>query len=169
MTDESVFRSLTTVMETPTAHRDTVFAPWWASLAARLLAPSLDTRLANGTHPAESPVLAARAQQLAAVSYRRSLADSWLDLLIEARRQRSLFDASVPLVRKHVFDADAQIHSLANALLGPLPTVRGLAMSVAMLRDGSGPLFNLNSAATLSDSIETAVAELNPLSMLSGN
>ncbi|HEV7958857.1 MAG TPA: hypothetical protein VGP11_05290, partial [Acidimicrobiales bacterium] len=106
---------------------------------------------------------AARAQQLATPSYRRGLVDSWLDLLIEVRRQRTLFDPSVPLVRSRVFAAEAQIRALADALMSPLPTVRGLAMSVAMLRDGSGPLFNAKSNTTLSASLERIVAALNPL------
>jgi hypothetical protein len=165
MTNDNFSQSLTAAIETPTGH-DAVVAPSWASVIARLFAPSLDTKLAGGTHPAENPRLAARAQQLAAPSYRRGIADSWLDLLIEVRRARTLFDPSVPLVRSHVLAAEGQIRALAGALVSPLPTVRGLAMSVAMLRDGSGPLFNVKSDTTLSASIERIISSLNPLTAI---
>ncbi len=165
MTNDHLSQSLTAVIDTPTGH-DAAAAPSWASLIARLFAPSLDTKLAGGTHPAENPWLAARAQQLATPSYRRGIADSWLDLLIEARRARSLFDPSVPLIRSHVYGAESQIRALADALVSPLPTVRGLAMSVAALRDGAGPLFNVHSDTMLSASIERIIDTLNPLTAL---
>jgi hypothetical protein len=166
MTNDHSSRSYTSVKETPVTERGTFFVPPWVRLAAQLFAPSLDLKLAGGAHPASSPLLAARAQQLATTRYRRSLADSWLDLLVEVRRARSLFDPSVPVLRGRVIAADDQIHSLADTLVSPLPTVRGLAMAVAILRDGSGPLFNLTSAKTLTASIEEVVAQLNPLTTL---
>jgi hypothetical protein len=165
MTNDHFSQSLTAAIETPTGH-DAVVARSWAGVIARLFAPSLDAKLAGGTHPAENPRLAARAQQLATPSYRRGIADSWLDLLIEVRRARTLFDPSVPLIRSHVFAAEAHIRALADALVSPLPTVRGLAMSVAVLRDGSGPLFNTKSDTTLTASIERIIAALNPLTAL---
>lgn len=165
MTNDHLSQSLAAAVERPSEPL-AVAAPSWSSLIARLFAPSLDTKLAGGAHPAENPRLAARAQQLAMPSYRRGIADSWLDLLIEARRPRSLFDPSVPLIRSHVYAAQTQIRALADALVSPLPTVRGLAMSVAALRDGAGPLFNLNSDTTLSASIERIIAALNPLTAL---
>jgi hypothetical protein len=161
MTNEN--RSITPVIDAPLSETSTYFVSPWVRVGARLLAASLDAKLAEGQHPASSNLLAARAQQLASVAYRRELADSWLDLLIEARRPRKAFDPAVPLVRNRVLAADAQIRSLANELVGPLPTVRGLAMAINALRDGSGPLFNPNSRLKLTSSIDLIVEQLNPL------
>ena len=65
-------------------------------------------------------------------------------------------------IRSHVYGAESQIRALADALVSPLPTVRGLAMSVAALRDGAGPLFNVHSDTMLSASIERIIDTLNP-------
>jgi hypothetical protein len=153
----------TSVVDALFGETDTFFTPAWVRLGARLFASSLDTKLAAGEHPAASHLLAARAQHLASAQYRRGLADSWLDLLIEVRRPRSPFDPMVPLVRSRVLAAEAQIHALAGALVSPLPTVRGLAMAIATLRDGAGPLFNPTSRLTLTSSLDAIVAQLNPL------
>jgi hypothetical protein len=163
MTNENPFGSTTSVMDAP-ANDDVIpFSSTWVRLGARLLAASLDAKLAAGEHPATNHLLAARAQRLASTQYRRGLANSWLNLLVEARRQRVLFDPAVPLVRSRVVAAEAQIHSLADALRGPLPTVRGLAMAIGMLRDGAGPLFNPASSVTLTTSINEMLERLNPL------
>ena len=161
MTNE--YRSITPVIDAPQSEISTFFAPVWVRLGARLFAASLDSKLADGAHPASSHLLAARAQQLASAAYRRELADSWLDLLIEARRPRRAFDSVVPLVRSRVLGAEEQIRALADDLVSPLPTVRGLAMAISTLRDGSGPLFNPSSELTLTSSIDLIVAQLNPL------
>jgi hypothetical protein len=164
MTNENRFSSETSLSEAPFRETRTFFAPPWVRLGARLFASSLDTKLAAGEHPATSHLLAARAQQLASTQYRRGLADSWLDLLIEVRRPRRPFDPMVPLVSSRVLAAEAQIRALADALVSPLPTVRGLAMAIATLRDGAGPLFNPTSRLKLTSSLDLIVAQLNPLS-----
>src|ERR1700691_5253555 len=118
MTNDNFSQSLTAAIETPTGH-DAVVARSWAGVIARLFAPSLDAKLAGGKPPAENPRLAPRAQHHAPPEH-----------------PRGLFHPSVPLIRSHVFAAEAHIRALADALVSPLPTVRGLAMSVAVLRDG---------------------------------
>jgi hypothetical protein len=164
MTNENPSNSTTSVMVAPFNETGPLFASPWVRLGARLFAASLDAKLATGQHPANNHLLAARAQQLASTRYRRELADSWLNLLIEVRRPHSYFDPAVPLVRSRVLAADAQIRALADALVSPLPTVRGLAMAIETLRDGTGPLFNPTSPTKLTSSIEAIVARLNPLS-----
>ena len=156
-------RSLTSVIDAPALETGAFFAPPWMRLSARIFSISLDQKLSAGQHPATSHLLATRAQQLVAPHYRRGLADSWLDLLIEVRRPRAAFDPVVPLVRSSVMEAEAQIRSLAEALVSQLPTVRGVAMAIAMLRDGAGPLFNRNTQLKLTDAVEEIIAQLNPL------
>jgi hypothetical protein len=163
MTNVNRSSSKTSLVESPFSETHAFFTPAWVRLGARLFASSLDTKLAAGEHPATSHLLAARAQQLASAQYRRGLADSWLDLLIEVRRPRRPFDPMVPLVRSRVLAAEAQIHALAEALVSPLPTVRGLAMAIATLRDGAGPLFNPTNRLKLTSSLDAIVAQLNPL------
>jgi hypothetical protein len=164
MTNENPSNSTTSVMVAPFNETGPLFASPWVRLGARLFAASLDSKLATGQHPANSHLLAARAQQLASTHYRHGLANSWLDLLIEVRRPRSLFDPVVPLVRSRVLAAETQIRALADALVSPLPTVRGLAMAIEALRDGAGPLFNPSSRTKLTSALEAIVVELNPLS-----
>lgn len=158
------FTSITSVTDVPASGSATIFASRWTRLGARLLAGSLDHQLASGRHPATSHLLATRAQQLIAGRFRRELADTWLDLLVEARRPRSLFDPAIPLLRSGVTEAESQIRSLADALVEPLPTVRGVAMAVDMLRDGAGPLFNRDCRQTLVGAVSEVIALLNPLS-----
>jgi hypothetical protein len=156
--------SLTSVIDAPSTETGAHFTLPWIHLAARLLSISLDQKLAAGQDPATSHLLATRAQQLVAPHYRRGLADSWLDLLIEVRRPRIDFDPAVPLVRSSVLESEDQIHSLAEALVSPLTAVRGVAMAVALLGDGAGPLFNRHSELKLTSAIEEIIAQLNPLS-----
>jgi hypothetical protein len=167
MTNENLPRS-TSVLDAPATEINAAFASPWIRLAAQLLAGSLDTKLAAGQHPASSHLLAARAQQLASPQYRRGLSDSWLNLLVEVRRPRSAFDPGVPLVRSRVLAAEGQIHALAGALISPLPAVRGLAMAIEILRDGSGPLFNPICPESLTSAIEEIIAQLDPLTSVAG-
>jgi hypothetical protein len=141
----------------------TFLTPSWINRGARIFAVSLDQKLASGQPPTASYLLAARAQQLMLVKYRRGIAESWLNLLIEVRRPRAPFDARVPLVRSSVMKAETQIRSLAEALVGTLPTVRGVAMAVSMLRDGAGPLFYRDSKLKLTNAVEEINARINPL------
>jgi hypothetical protein len=167
MTNENLPKSNTSLIDAPLGETVTFFAPPWVRLGARLFASSLDSKLAVGVHPATNNLLAARAQRLASTHFRRGLADSWLDLLIEVRRPRRPFDPVVPLVRSRVLAAEAQIRALADAVVSPLPTVHGLAMAIEALRDGAGPLFNPSSPLKLSSSVEAIVAQLNPLTLAS--
>jgi hypothetical protein len=163
MNNERPSSTFTSTLGAPLSETQWFNFPAWLRLSARLLAPSLDERLAAGEHPATSDLLAARSQQLMSVGSRHGIAESWLRLLIEARRPFNPFDISVPLMRRDVLDAEDQIRSLAEALVSPLPTVRGVAMSLVMLRDGAGPLFNKNCEIKLADALERAITQLDPL------
>jgi hypothetical protein len=154
--------SITSSDEAPVFQRGAFF-PLWLRLITRISAASLDPKLAAGQDPASGELLAARAQQLMAARYRWGIAEAWLHLLIEARRIREPFEISVPLVRHHVLDAEDQIRSLAQVLVSPLPTVRGVAMSIEILRDGAGPIFNRSCHTPLTDVVERIIASLDPL------
>jgi len=155
--------SFTTALEAPFSEVGTFHLSPWLRLSARLLAPSLDQKLATGQHPATSGLLAARCQQLVSAESRHGIAESWLCLLVEIRRPYNPFDVAVPLARNNIVDAEHQIRSLAAALVGPLPTVRGVAMAIATLRDGAGPLFNRNSDTELTDVVDEIIAKVDPL------
>ncbi|MGD0851832.1 MAG: hypothetical protein ABSA07_00550 [Acidimicrobiales bacterium] len=155
------FISISPAFEAPQTSAN--FFPPWLRLVTRLFAASLDPKLAAGQDPASGDLLAARAQQLMAAPYRRGIADAWLHLLTEARRRRDPFDLSVPIVRDSVLDAQDQIRSLAEVLVSPLPTVRGVALSIEILRDGAGPIFNRSSQTPLTEEVERVIASLDPL------
>jgi|ERR1700722_855367 len=167
MNYEHSSHSLTSTLEAEQFGADAFVVPAWLRLGARLFATSLDERLAVGVHPATSPLLAVRSQQIVAARYRGDLAESWLRLLIEVRLPNKPFGLAVPLVRSAVLAAQDEIHSLAEALVSPLPTVRGVAMCIATLRDGAGPLFNPNSQINLTHAVEEILAQLNPISAAS--
>jgi hypothetical protein len=130
---------------------------------ARALAPSLDSHLADGEGPDASPLLAARALQLSSRRLRRSIADSWLDVLIQARQTRTPFDPRVPVIRRRVVDAGDQIRAVADALVAPLTTARGIAMASSLLTDGAGPLYNPANATDLRSALVNVLHELDPL------
>jgi hypothetical protein len=137
--------------------------PSWIRLAARLLAPSLDNKLARGVDPLTSKMLCARSEQLATLSMRHSLAVSYLDLLEATREPLSPFSAVVPVVRRRVIGSEALIRDLARVLVGPLPRVRGIAMAASLLGDGAGPIFNPASDTDLSRALGDVLAQIDPL------
>src|SRR5580692_3307084 len=116
---------------------------------ARAFGPSLDSHLADGAGPDASPLLAARALQLTSWRLRRSIADSWLDILVQARQKLTPFDPRVPVIRRRVVEADDQIRAVADALVAPLTRARGVAMASSLLADGAGPLYNPANATDL--------------------
>jgi hypothetical protein len=138
-------------------------APLRVLLGARLFGASLDRQLADGQSPESSRLLAARAQHIASLSQRRSLAESWLSLLVEAREPFTLINPRVPVVRERIIAAQAQIQALVDALLAPLSTSRGVAMASTLLSDGSGPVFNRECSADLASMLREATARLDPL------
>jgi hypothetical protein len=154
----------TTVGTIPLARRGQLSsAPAWVRIAARILAPSLDNKLAQGADPVTSEILSTRAQQLASLSVRHSLAAGYLDLIDAARAPLSPFSPVVPVVRRRVVESESLIRDIARALLGPIPRVRGIAMAVSLLSDGAGPIFHPASESDLSDSLQEVLAQIDPL------
>lgn len=132
---------------------------------ATVLGSSLDSHLADGEGPDTSPLLTARALQLSSWRLRRSIADSWLDVLIQARQKLSPFDLRIPVVRRRVVEADDQIRAVADALVAPLTTTRGVAMASSLLADGAGPLYNPGNATDLRSVLVDVLQRLDPLAL----
>lgn len=131
---------------------------------ARLFAANLDAKLANGLDPMTSPLTITRAEQLGSLSERQALANNWLSLLDQVNVTRIVFSPAIPIQRRRVGAAKAQIDALARALVRPLASVRGVAMALTILRDGSGPLFNPYSERSLTDLLDQVIELMNPLS-----
>jgi hypothetical protein len=147
---------------TVSQERRAVRVPLWVLVAATLFGASLDDKLAEGHAPDTSPLLAARAQLLVSLTKRRALAENWLALLVEARAPVK-FSSSVPLVRGRIIAAQAQIEALAEALLAPMPTSRGVAMASSLLSDGSGPIYNSGCSIALASTLREIIARLDPV------
>jgi hypothetical protein len=135
----------------------------WVRLGARIFGSSLDEHLADGDKPDANPLLSARALQLSSRQLRRSIADSWLDVLIQSRQRPTRFDPRIPVVRRRVVDADDQIRAVADALVAPLTTARGVAMASSLLSDGAGPLYNPSSTVDLRSALSDVLRQLDPL------
>ena len=148
---------------TVSQERREVRVPLRVLVGAALLGASLDDKLAEGHAPDTSPLLAARAQSLVSLTKRRALADNWLALLVEARGPVKLLNPSVPLVRGRIIAAQAQIEALAEALLAPMPTSRGVAMASSLLSDGSGPIYNSACSVDLASMLCEIIAHLDPV------
>jgi hypothetical protein len=100
---------------------------------------------------------------LVSLAKRRALADYWLALLVEARGPVKFLNPSVPLVRGRIIVAQAQIEALAEALLAPMPTSRGVAMASSLLSDGSGPIYYSACSVDLASTLREIIAHLDPV------
>ena len=93
----------------------------WARLCARLLAASLDRRLADGCPPESNRLLAARAVSLVSPDMRRVLVHNWEDLLVRAHTPPVVRDPRVPFNRGGVITREREIRRMLEALRRPLP------------------------------------------------
>ena len=134
----------------------------WSRLAARLLATSLDSRLAQGRSSESNRLLAARAQALVSPTGRDELARGWRDLLVQVRRPAVGRDPHVRLNRDWVIACEPDIQAMVGALLAPLPIpARGAAMASWLLSDGAGPVFNRRCQGDLGAAVRDVIAELD--------
>jgi hypothetical protein len=132
-------------------------------VGARLFGGSLDDKLAEGCAPETSRLLATRSQLIVSPTMRRKLADNWLDLLAPAHEPAGFLNPRIPLVFDRIVAAQPQIQELADALLAPMPTSRGVAMARSLLSDGSGPIYNSACSTDLGLALREVIARLNPL------
>jgi hypothetical protein len=130
---------------------------------AALFAPTLDRQLASGRPPESGALLAARAARLVSAPKRRRLVRDWQRVLDQATRPPRARNPHAPLCRDRIIGAAGEVHALLGALATPLPVpARGVAMAGQLLSDGTGPLYNRNSPAHLSDALADVTAQLDP-------
>jgi hypothetical protein len=130
---------------------------------ARALGASLDRQLAAGRPPESSRPLAARAESLVSLPRRASVARDWERVLRVARRSPAAGHPAAPLCAGRILDAEPAIRTLIDCLTAPLPvTARGVALASLPLTDGTGPVYNRRSAASLADVLAAAIAHLDP-------
>jgi hypothetical protein len=140
------------------------------ALLARLLAPSLDRKLAAGCPPETHRLLAIRAQALVGAGMRRPLARAVEELLGERSGQPQTRRRHAPMRRDRIMAADSELRAMIDCLTLPLPVpARGVAMVTSLLRDGLGPLYNRNCTTDLRSIVGEAVAALEPSRRLDGS
>lgn len=128
-------------------------------IAARLQRDKLDRALSDGADPAESPVIAARAVQLAASGTRGRIADG-LESLARSTdappgRVRVLPPRAAMLANR------SELLDLAELLRRDRPVyARGVAALEVLITDGTGPAYTDRRGEALARSLKIARAEL---------
>jgi hypothetical protein len=143
--DGSATRATTLLLfERAFPHRLTArFNRRWSRVISRLLAPSLDRKLAEGRSPESRLLLSARAHVLVSPANRQTLGHQWADLLAQAQRPPGLREPRAPINRASILGNELGIRALLDALVAQTPGhVRGIAMLSRLLSDGAGPLYN---------------------------
>jgi hypothetical protein len=112
-----------------------------ARLEARIRAGALDEALAAGADPASSPALAHRARAITSRRVRRGLSRA-LEELVARADGRSRRRLRVPPARPAIRDHRELLEDLAATLRETEPVYsRGVALLLALLRDGTGPAY----------------------------
>ncbi len=136
-------------------------------IAARMLARSLDRRLAAGYVPESSCLLATRAQTLVSPEQRRALARWWEHLLEVTASQPPRPVRRLPLCRDRIMAAAPSVREMLVALEAPAPVpVRGVAMAGLLLCDGTGPLYNPLAPRDLQSAVREVTRQLDPAATL---
>ncbi|MFN8216983.1 MAG: hypothetical protein U0R71_10345 [Solirubrobacterales bacterium] len=108
---------------------------------ARLAARRLDRELAEGAPPAASPALTLRAQALTTPQKRRELAASLRRVAGEETEPAAL-GLRLGASRRQASAARRDLEQLAKRLVEASPVApRGVALTLELLGDGTGPLF----------------------------
>ncbi len=130
-------------------------------LASRLNGTSLDRRLAAGASPDACPSLALRARLLRRPSMRRGLGERLREIVAEAERPPTVLTSRVPISRRNVAAARAELLELSDRLLGPDPVdVRGMARVRVLLGDGLSPVYGRASGNDLAQVVRLAIDDL---------
>jgi hypothetical protein len=109
-------------------------------VVARLRAGRLDAALAAGVPEESNGALSLHARRLTARGERTGLARSLRRALYDARVMGGYL--RVPVARARVRDAEAELSLLVQRLEEPGPVAaRGVALTRALLADGTGPLY----------------------------
>jgi hypothetical protein len=130
-------------------------------LLARLRYRQLDLALAGGVPPEQNPAVALRARRLIDPCNRRSMAEAFRRVLRESHDGCQLSYGHVHPCRRRVLAASEQLDELADALSRPGPVAsHGVAEALLLLTDGTGPLYNPVSPASLSALAAGAIEDL---------
>jgi hypothetical protein len=125
----------------------------------------LDQELAGGVDPGLSPRLGLRAAQLVEDRKRRQIARSLRSAVREAESPRAPFGSAVPVRRDTTATVRSAMLGLADRLEGPLPvSAEGVARTLALLTDGTGPLFHRDAPVSLADELWEIADTLAPAS-----
>ena len=155
---------LTIEVEHFTQHLREPDPPWWLRACVRMHAHALDRRLADGANPLGSPRLALRARQLTDPQARRKLAIDIDVILIgeyEMARRPHLMRQPLPFDMAAVRTALDDLRALGDRLRDPRPvSERGVAMTIVLLRDGSGPLYDADAPLPLRYCVRMALLSL---------
>ena len=137
-------------------------AGWRERVTARLRANRLDTELARGAAPTRA-ALALRAQDLGERRTRERLGRSVRRILDDARTDRPLSIARVPIQRSEVLAAAWELDRIAETLLTPGPVAAsGVAQVRLLLINGAGPLYSRDAPGGLRAAATRALDALQP-------
>lgn len=136
-----------------------------------LRASSLDTLLAAGADPVESDALSLRAGQLSSKRSRARLTSALERAAELADRQPAPPSLSKPLIRRaEVRACRSLLMDLVERLHDDHPmSVRGLAMTSMLVRDGASPLYYNRAPCSLSEAAGSAVIALEPPPAIGGS
>jgi hypothetical protein len=135
----------------------------WTRVMARVLASSLDRRLARGCAPESHRLLAARAQVLVAPVMRDVLSGNWANLLTRARTDPTTRDPRGPLNRAGLLACEPDVAEMLEMIRAPFPiAAAGVAMASDLLSDGTGPVYDRRRSADLALAIRAVMARLDP-------
>jgi hypothetical protein len=130
-------------------------------LAARWRPRRLDRALAAGTPPEASAALALRAQRLTEPHCLHSISQALHRIVREAREGRGSSATRVMPYRSRVMAASEELSLLADMLDEPGPVAAGGVAEVwLLLTDGTGPLYNPHTDASLRAGAARAAREL---------
>ena len=132
-------------------------------LAAHWHPRRLDRALAGGTPPEASAALALRARELTELERRQSIASAIRRVLREGREGVPRRSGRIRPERSRVAAASEELSALADTLAEPGPvTATGVAQAWILLTDGTGPLYNACSRASLRARAAGAARDLRP-------
>ncbi len=132
-------------------------------MSARWRPRRLDRALADGAPPEASPALALRARRLTELARRRSLAGALRRIVREAPDGPGPSHGPIRPDRNGVEGARDELTALADGLTDPRPVAaHGVAQAWLLVTDGTGPLYNPCSRASLRAGAARAARELRP-------
>lgn len=134
-------------------------------VTARWRSRRLDLALAAGASSEAAAALALRARRITALSRRRSIANALRRVVREAHQGTQPSYVRIMPCRGRVAAASGELSRLAAALAQPGPVAaRGVAQAWILLTDGTGPLYNPSSQASLEALAVSAAENLRPWS-----